>query len=204
MLGRKCRMKLRISRFLNNRRRTRVSRSTTRDRECCGNTCCMATNSRSRSDGSGATFTWASGLAEVGGCTTEVFRDFCCVKGRCEYTCDLRLPVEEKYDGGMIYGVVPARQFHFVHCHAERGGQTGDGLIVAGQSDEVRIEGVHVQVHCWRRVALRVDADEHYFEARNGGRFFDLGELQQGCRAHIRAVGEPEEHQGGLALQVVQ
>src|SRR5262249_25097293 len=120
MFGRKPRTKLRINRFLNGRRRMRVTRSTRRDRKCCGNACCRATNNRSRSDGAGKALTGtSSGLAEVGGCTGEILGQLGSFKGRSEYTGDLPAIVEQKNDRGMIHRVVPSGQLDLVHRDAE-------------------------------------------------------------------------------------
>src|SRR5689334_17156867 len=123
----------------------RVSRSTSRDRKCCGSRCCRATKRRSRSDGVtpspvsrvsemelGCPTGFAGSLAEVGGCTIEIFRQPGCIEGGGEYTGDLSLSIHEKYDRRMVHRVVTARQFNLVHGHAELRRHLDDRLVVAG------------------------------------------------------------------------
>src|SRR5215475_3193344 len=76
---------------------------------------------------------------------------------------------------------------------------------IAGEPTYMRIEARQVIFHGLWGVALRIDRNE---QRRCPVRFrpkiaHDLGHLEKGGRAYVRAMREPEENQEGLTLEVL-
>ncbi len=71
----------------------------------------------------------------------------------------------------------------------------------ACQTDEVRVEGMHILRKLARRVARRIHADEHHAQPRYHAGFDHLRQLQQRHRTHIGAVGITEVDQCRGALE---
>ena len=93
-----------------------------------------------------------------------------------------------------------------LHEHeTERGGELLQRRHVGGGGQGVGMEGVGVLAGLAGGVALRVDRDEqHPRPGRFRHRFpllLRLRQLGQGGRAHVRAEGETQEHQGPVAGQ---
>ena len=104
----------------------------------------------------------------------------------------------------MIHRVAAAAQLDLVGLRA-KGLQGGvDVRLRAGQAGDPRVERREIDRELLRRVALRIDGDEQDVQPVSIG--FELLEpvrqLEQRRRTDIGAVGEAEEHQGGLAAKV--
>ncbi len=105
----------------------------------------------------------------------------------------------------MVHGVAALIERHLLVVDAIGLAGRRDRGRIAGQPDEVRIEARQVVLHDRRRIALGIDGDEEGAGAISIGaeRPHDLGHLEQGRRADVRAMGEPEEHQEWTALEVL-
>jgi hypothetical protein len=88
----------------------------------------------------------------------------------------------------------------------EVAGHRGQLRFVADQRDCLGVERFHIGARDLRRVAGRVDADEHHLQLVGilAHQVLDLAQLDHRGRAHVRAAGEAEEQIGHLPLQVLR
>src|SRR5581483_12264852 len=108
-------------------------------------TCCRATKSRSRIPaGASSLMAQSSGAGpEVGQALMEVQRKALDVERRGKDGGDAALPIEQEDRCGVIHRVVTAWQLHARGGNTEFRAQPLDLLGIAGQADELRIEGMH-------------------------------------------------------------
>ena len=130
----------------------------------------------------------------------QVERQLPDVEGWCENADDATLRVEERNNRRMIHRVVSSRKIDTRRDDTKLRTQLLNGLRIAGDSDEVRIEGMYVKSHRGRRVALGIYGHQKYLQVRHRGDFLHLGELDESRGAHIRAVGEAEEARDSACL----
>src|SRR5262252_1388282 len=139
---------------------------------------------------------------EVGSRAREIGAEGRRIEGRGKDGHDVCGIIEQENDGGMIHGVVAARELDTIHRNTEVGREPCDRLRIARQPLELRVEGVHVgPEHGWG-IPLRIDTDEQHPRLRGGGVPANLRELQQRRRAYIRTVRESEEDQRRYASEI--
>ena len=120
------------------------------------------------------------------------------------------LRIEHGQAGRMLDGVVlgvfvEVLARHLLEHEAQRGGEAFQRGHIGGGGQGVLVEAVHVLAQPRGAVAVGVDRDEQHPRAQRVRQRFPLvlraGQFGQGGRAHVRAEGEAQEHQGPVALQ---
>ncbi len=102
----------------------------------------------------------------------------------------------------MVHGVVAARQLYAGRRDLEVRGDPANRLRLAGESDKLGVESMHVLGQYRGRIALGVDADQQYAQIGERAGLLHLGELGEGGRANVRTMREAEEHQRRPAPQL--
>jgi hypothetical protein len=111
------------------------------------------------------------------------------------------LAVEHVATGDVAHGVGIRYLAGFLFVERlEVAGHRGQLRFVADQRDCLGVERFHIGARNLRRVAGRVDADEHHLQLVGilAHQVLDLAQLDHRGRAHVRAAGEAEEQIGHL------
>ncbi|GCC48798.1 hypothetical protein chiPu_0033032, partial [Chiloscyllium punctatum] len=118
---------------------------------------------------------------------------------------EMAVAVHQIDQRGVIHRVVAILQRHLLGVDAIARQHLGDRCGIAGQALEVRIEARQIVLHRRSGVAFRIDRNEIGVHAVGvlAHRLQDLGNLEQRGRADVRAMGEAEEDQRRLALEVL-
>src|SRR4051794_3839998 len=122
-----------------------------------------------------------------------------------EWRNEAALLVHQINDRGVIHGIAAAVGRHLLGIDAIGPLRSNDRGFVAGDADDAWIKTRQIVFEFLRRVALWIDGDKQRANILGVGakRAENLRDLEQRGRTDVRTVGEAEEHQERMALQIL-
>ena len=117
------------------------------------------------------------------------------------------LRVDQEHDGRVIDGIILVGQRGLLEKYPEAASQVSQLVIIAGDTDGVRVEMTEVLIDDLRRIPFGVDADEDYPWRRRAPRCDQLlsraGQHLQRQRTDVRTLRKAEEDEIPVAGEIV-